>query len=404
MIKEIGKILNVLIFLIILYVPLYLLSKKLYILASFYFIIIGLWRLWIKRKSNVQLNDLAIEWRKLIGLDYYYITDDHKKIDLDIRRNVLSEFSNTMHSILLTLIIFILGMYFLLKHFHGVSVYLNLLLFLSSSVIVIILFAGIIAEIVFKYTTTIYVSIPIISAIIYFQFIDPVISFFPDFTRFGFYICTTAIMYFILAFTFPVHILRNLNGKTVLISSVTTIVAAFSSQIIVYLYSNYFKSKFFLLSIESIKKEANISEPLKNIILENPDLIDLINDLLVKEASSQLNSMASLVITSFAISYIIGGLLINRKISNGRVKAKSIYRKIMKEEIPLNYQTLIECSYYGGEDYENLLLNNNVTSKIIMNNEANLNIPDISIKTRFKAWLKRNLTSYSIFTEMMKKK
>lgn len=400
--KEFEKVLNTLISIGLLYTPLYLLSKKLYILASFYFMLIGLWRLWINRKNNVQLNDLLVEWKKLIGLEYYYITDDNKKIDLEKRRNILSEFSNAMMRILVTLIIFTMGMYFLLTHFLGVSDYLNLLTFVISSVISIILFAGLIAEIVFKYTTAIYVLIPIISAFIYFLFLDPVVAFLPNFSRFGFYLCTTTTLYLVLTFTFPVHILRNLNGKTVLISSFTTIIAAFSSQIILYLFSSYFKSRNILLSIESIKNETNMSNALKSIILDNPDLIDLINNLLIKEASSQLNSMASLVLTAFTLSYIIGGLLINRKISNSRLKAKSIYRRLVKEEIPLNYRILTKCSYYGGEKYEDLLLNKDITSKIIMNNEVNLNIPDTSIKTRFKTWVKRNLISYSIITQIKK--
>ncbi|OQP18569.1 hypothetical protein B2I20_18755 [Bacillus stratosphericus] len=68
----------------------------------------------------------------------------------------------------------------------------------------------------------------------------------------------------------------------------------------------------------------------------------------------------------------------------------------------MEYQYLVECSYFGGEDYENLLLNNDITSKIIKDNEVKLDIPDLSIKTRFIAWLKRNLIIYSIFSSYKK--
>ncbi|MGV2541242.1 hypothetical protein FO502_17370 [Bacillus pumilus] len=68
----------------------------------------------------------------------------------------------------------------------------------------------------------------------------------------------------------------------------------------------------------------------------------------------------------------------------------------------MEYKNLVACSYYGGEDYENLLLNNDITSKIIKDNEVKLDIPNYSIKTQFTAWLKRKIIVYSIFSSYKK--
>jgi len=81
--------------------------------------------------------------------------------------------------------------------------------------------------------------------------------------------------------------------------------------------------------------------------------------------------MTSLIITALTTSYIVGGLIINWKIKKNKLRAKSIYRNLIKNGHP-TYRVLIECSFYGGEEYENLLLNNDTTLKLIMENEIDL--------------------------------
>lgn len=398
--KNNYSLLGMLILLILLYIPLILLSKKLYIATSLYVLLISIWIVWINR--NIIVKNIKIfftERKKLKNLDYYRITDDNKIIDLEKRRNIFSLFRDMTMGTFLIAIVNIMAISSLIRHFLGDSPILNLITAIVISLITLIGYGGILASIVYKYTTTIYVVIPMISAIIYFLFLDPLVSFLPDFARLAGYLMTTIILYFILTYAFPAHILRKLNSKTILISSFTTILASFFSQILQFFFTSYFQNEHYLLTVDVVKETTDISEGLKSIILDNTELIDIINHFSLKEVSSLLASITSLIITALTISYIIGGLIINHRIRKNKLKAKSIYRELIKKEHP-SYSILIECSFYGGEEYENLLLNNNTTLKIILENEAAIKIPDISRKTRLIAWWKRNSIMYSTFNDI----
>jgi len=393
--KKNPLLLNLLIFLVLVYISLFLMFKRLYILVSIYVVLISVYIIsvnWQTIKKNVKL--FSTERKKIKNLEYYYITDDGKLIDLEKRRTTFSLFSDmTMGSFLILIVIFI-AILFLIQQFWGESAVLNLINTIVISIIAFIGFGGMIAGVVYKYTTTTYVAMPIVSALIYFSLIDPLIAFFPNFARFAGYLFITIIFYLILAYSFPAHILRKLNGKTVLISSFTTILATFSSQILEFYFSKHIQNGNYLLTIENVKNTTDVSEVLKNIVLDNPKLVDIINHFLLNEISSILTSMTSLVITALTISYIVGGLMINRKIRKNKSKAKSIYRNLIIKKSLIDYHTLIECSFYGGEEYENLLLNNDITQNVIKDNEIELAIPDVSMKTRFKVWWQKDSPLY----------
>lgn len=398
--KNSYSLLGMLILLILLYIPLILLSKKLYIATSLYVLLISIWIVWINRNIIVKNTKIFFtERKKLKNLDYYRITDDNKIIDLEKRRNIFSLFRDMTMGTFLIAVVNIMAISSLIRHFLGESPILNLTTAIVISLITLVGYGGILASIVYKYTTTIYVAIPMISAIIYFSFLDPLVSFLPDFAQLAGYLMTTIILYFILTYAFPAHILRKLNSKTILISSFTTILASFFSQILQFFFTSYFQNEHYLLTVEAVKETTDISEGLKSIILDNTELIDIINHFLLKEGSNLLASITGLIITALTISYIIGGLIINHRIRKNKLKAKSLYRELIKKEHP-SYSVLIECSFYGGEEYENLLLNNNMTLKIIMENEAAIKIPDISRKTRLIAWWKRNSIMYSTFNDI----
>ncbi|EKB9301417.1 hypothetical protein OPP74_002680, partial [Enterococcus faecalis] len=374
--KNSYSLLGMLILLILLYIPLILLSKKLYIATSLYVLLISIWIVWINRNIIVKNTKIFFtERKKLKNLDYYRITDDNKIIDLEKRRNIFSLFRDMTMGTFLIAVVNIMAISSLIRHFLGESPILNLITAIVISLITLVGYGGILASIVYKYTTTIYVAIPMISAIIYFSFLDPLVSFLPDFAQLAGYLMTTIILYFILTYAFPAHILRKLNSKTILISSFTTILASFFSQILQFFFTSYFQNEHYLLTVEAVKETTDISEGLKSIILDNTELIDIINHFLLKEGSNLLASITGLIITALTISYIIGGLIINHRIRKNKLKAKSLYRELIKKEHP-SYSVLIECSFYGGEEYENLLLNNNMTLKIIMENEAAIKIPD----------------------------
>ncbi|EGO6122691.1 hypothetical protein G9L37_002672, partial [Enterococcus faecalis] len=246
--KNSYSLLGMLILLILLYIPLILLSKKLYIATSLYVLLISIWIVWINRNIIVKNTKIFFtERKKLKNLDYYRITDDNKIIDLEKRRNIFSLFRDMTMGTFLIAVVNIMAISSLIRHFLGESPILNLITAIVISLITLVGYGGILASIVYKYTTTIYVAIPMISAIIYFSFLDPLVSFLPDFAQLAGYLMTTIILYFILTYAFPAHILRKLNSKTILISSFTTILASFFSQILQFFFTSYFQNEHYLL-------------------------------------------------------------------------------------------------------------------------------------------------------------
>ncbi len=398
--NESTTLINSFVLLVMISIPMILFIHKLYLLTSIYVMIISSLLLYLntnKLKSNI-LNFFEMR-KKLKNLEYYYITDDNKVIDLEIRKNTYGLFQNITMGTSFIFSINFFALHYFIQKFIGSSKILDVFMIFSFSIIVFIGYGGMLAGIVYKHTTKIYVLIPIFSGIVYFALIDSFIIFLPNFFRLMIYLIITLLLYCGLAYLFPVHILRNLNSKTILISSFLTILATFLNQILSFYALNYFKTEDYLLTVDSVKAASNISDTLKNTFLQNTELIDVVNYFIEKEFVNKLSSMMSLVITSFTISYLIGGLLINQKIKKNRLIAKAIFRNLVKEPAKINYNLLIKCSFYGGEEYENLILNNNEMLNLIVNNEFNIQIPDVSSKKRLTEWIKKNSVLYRVYVD-----
>jgi hypothetical protein len=209
----------------------------------------------------------------------------------------------------------------------------------------------------------------------------------PDFAKFICCAGITLFLYSVLGYCIPVHMLRKINGKTVLISSLFTITTIFIPQILSFYFSNCFNAN--RLTTNNIVVSLDMSRAIKSMILDNPKLIDFINYLLEREMLGQVNTTISLITSTLTISYIIGGLIINHKIKKSKSRAKSIFRNLTLGNTKANYQLLIQCSFYGGEEYENLILNNESLCKVVLENESEIEIPDDSLKTRLIMWWRK---------------
>lgn len=81
--------------------------------------------------------------------------------------------------------------------------------------------------------------------------------------------------------------------------------------------------------------------------------------------------------SGLTLSFVIGGFIVTKRVDKSKKKAREIYRnKIITDNF--NYKDLKECSYFGGEEYEHLLLNNKITRNKIFNEEKNLDIPEVT--------------------------
>lgn len=399
--KQDEKTLTLIILNAIIYIAYFLLIKKLYIIIELFVIFICIF-LGIKNRKKVVtvFKKFCSDRKRIKNLEYYYITDDNKIIDLEKRKRTYNLFHEMTDNLAIFLILFLGAIFFLTFPFFKKLNCFILIFAILFGLTLFVFYGGAIAGIVYKYTTTIYVLIPVIGGAVYcfgyYIFFNRLVSFLPNFAQFAGYLACVLILYLILAYGFPAHVLRKLNSKTVLISSFTTIFAAFLSQILQFLYLRYYQNGHYPLTIDYIRKTVDLSKSLKKIILDNPSLINIFNSLFLKEASASLSSDINLLVTALTISYIIGALLVNKKIRKNKLKAKHIYRSIIKEKQP-RYSDLIKCSFYGGEEYENLLLNNNLTLKVILKSEKGLEIPDVSWRKRFIAWYKKKSIFYQVY-------
>lgn len=399
--KNDSTFINSFVLLIMIFIPMILFTYKLYFLTSTYVMVISAWLLYLN--SNIVKDNFInlLEMRKrLNNLEFYYITDENKVIDLRKRKNTYGLLQNLTMGTAFIFSINFFALHYFIQRLIGSSKLLNVFIIFIFSITVLLGYGGLLAGIVYKHTTKIYVLMPIFSGLVYFVLIYSFINSFPNFFKLIIYLIITLLLYCILAYIFPVHILRNLNSKTVLISSFFTILATFFNQIFSFYAINYFNREDYLLTVNSLQTANNISDSLKNFLLQNTEIIDLVNYFIEKEYKNQITSMMNLIITSFTISYIIGGLLINKKIKKNRLLAKNIYRNFVKNPSQINYKLLIKCSFYGGEEYENLILSNNKMLKFIIENESNICIQDLSNKKILTEWIKNNFILYRLLIDL----
>lgn len=380
------------------YIPLYLLSKELYLL-SFLLILGGscLLVFFSKKVLIENINHFFKERKKLKRLDYYYILDNDKLIDIEQRRRVFSLFNNLTSGTVFVFLFNFLLLYLPLTHWFGNSTILNIVTGVLLFFITVFGFGGFLSEFVYKHTTIFYISIPFVSSIIFFSTLATKLGDLPDVAGLGCYLLITALIYLSVSKILPVHVLRNLNNQTVLISAVLTISAAFANQVFSIFFWRNVNSTDYHISIEKIIESKETSTSLKKLLIDNPKLIDLVNNFLDKEITAQLSSVISLSVTGITLSFLIGGYLINRKIRKNKSLAKKEFRNMLKNPDSIDYPSLVKCAFYGGEAYENLILSESSMRDIVFMNEKDLKIPDTSIRKRFLEWFKKNSVIYSFF-------
>lgn len=391
-IKELIPIIRLLI-------PLILASKKLFILAYVYVILLTIY-LVFKNKKVIKKNITTFfcERKNLKNLKYYHITDDNKTIDMEKRKNTFSLLKDMGGTAIVIFFFNFFPIYFLAQKSLEDSWISNSLLWFAV-IFIFLGYGGFFIEIIYKYTTAIYLFIPIIGTAIYFTFVNNFLEYKPVFIKLTVFLVIVMLLYLLLSAILPIHILRHLNGRTVLISSFLTIATTFLGQIVSYFFSQFLHTSDYLLTARDIEKATDVSNNLKKIILENTELIKVMNDFYEKEVLRQLTVSTNLIMTALTFSFIIGGLIITKKIKNNNKKAKKLYRSFIKDNSKINYTSLVQCAFYGGEEYENLILNNELMSKIVLENESNIIIPKISIKKRFVDWCKGNHFFNSIIKE-----
>ena len=133
---------------------------------------------------------------------------------------------------------------------------------------------------------------------------------------------------------------------------------------------------------KNIQNTSQISDSVKKIIFDNPELLKAVRYFAVKEATSQVISAVSLLSTVLTVSYLVGGLIINSKIQSNKNKAGQLYRECIKNADSVKYDQLRKCAFWGGEDYENLLLSNPQFQRVILDIESEIIVSENRVEKK----------------------
>lgn len=326
-------------------------------------IFVGLLFFWKKK----MVNWVQLKWgllKEIRRRKYFFITEKGYKTDLKKRRELgaaVYYLTNIGFMVILVVI--------------SVLNSLNLVAFKGLIAIVaigamIIALAGIIIAAKNYLTGLYYYLIPL--AMLLFT-LDYVKSF-SDIKSIVVYIILVFIAYSVFAILLPLHSLRKITNMTWLFGVLTTL--------LVPLLLEYFFQYFIIneingqISNESITLETlmklNLSTEVISFFKENPDAIELIKRFREMYISFEIHSLTSeLSVIRFLLltAYSLGTIIITSKIKLGKSKAKDLYNNI-KSSPEVQYSELRDCIFYGGEEYENRIMDNEILrSKIISEEE-----------------------------------
>ena len=190
------------------------------------------------------------------------------------------------------------------------------------------------------------------------------------------FLCIVVILYFILTLLLPLYSLRKITNTTWIFGVLTTLLIQIFVEYMLNICNDGLQN---LYDIETITleelKQVNLSDNWLTIFEREPVLIDILNkfiEICINDQISSIRAQVSLIGFLLLISYSIGSILINLKIKLGESKAKDIYVRI-KEAKDVRYVDLRDCIFYGGDKYEDKIMEQEEYEKIIVDEEKKYN-------------------------------
>lgn len=326
-------------------------------------IFIGLLFFWKKKL----INKVQLKWNLLKEIrrrKYFYITEKGYKTDLKKRRE-LGSAVYLLTNIGFMVIIAVISLF----NLNNLGVFKGLIVILLIGALIIAL-VGIINAAKNYLTGLYYYLIPIVILLFTLDYVKS----FSDIKSILFYIILVFIAYSVFAILLPLHSLRKITNMTWLFGVLITLLVPLLLE---YFFQYYIINEINgQISNESITLETlmklNLSTEVISFFKENPDAIELIKRFREMSISFEIHSLTSeLSVIRFLLltAYSLGTIIITSKIKLGKSKAKDLYNKI-KSSPEVQYSELRDCIFYGGEEYENRIMDNEILrSKIISEEE-----------------------------------
>lgn len=326
-------------------------------------IFIGLLFFW----KNKLINKVQLKWNLLKEIrrrKYFYITEKGYKTDLKKRRE-LGSAVYLLTNIGFMVIIAVVSLF----NLNNLGVFKGLIVILLIGAMIIAV-VGIINAAKNYLTGLYYYLIPMVILLFTLDYVKS----FSDIKSILIYIICVFIAYSVFVILLPLHSLRKITNTTWLFGVLTTLLVPLLLE---YFFKYYIVNEVYgQISNEPITlgtlMNLNLSAEVISFFKENPDVIELIKRLREMSISIEIHSFTSeLSVIRFLLltAYSLGTIIITSKIKLGKSKAKDLYNKI-KSSPEVQYSELRDCIFYGGEEYENRIMDNEIfRSKIISEEE-----------------------------------
>lgn len=333
-------------------------NLSLFLFSVYYFSMLIYWRKEIvqKLKKTWELR------RKIRQHEYFNITELRYKTDIKKRREVSYVFLIAAYGVL-----FVLESLFRLFNYFRIDIY-NISF---SKIIVIVILSLVFIAIVlwarYYWTSFYYYVIPLFS----FTFLSGGFDDIGSVSNILKYFVGVLIIYTFFTILLPIPYLRKVTRTIFVFGAVFSIlIPTFTEHIL----SSYMINKFPYHNL-TMGKVSSLALPKQiSAMLNNQEILEIVNDVAKEIYPLMINHhLASISTLGFLTlsGYTLGSLVINAKIKLGDLRAKQIYDSLQTSH-SVNYFYLRDIIYYGGEAYQNRILDNLCYREIIFDHESSI--------------------------------
>ncbi|MGT2750611.1 hypothetical protein ACVRXF_06910 [Streptococcus orisasini] len=329
------------------------------IFTIYYYCMLFYWYTEIKEKLKEKWDDI----KEIRGKKYFYITEPKYKTDVRKRRGVGFSLLISTYVIAIAVILFFNCLNILRTRLSG-SIFIVILY-----LIFFLLISAILLHLRYYWTSAYYYIIPIFSLSLPLGNLDRISST----SSIGWYFLVTGGIYLLFVILLPIPYLRKVANSQLVFGALFSIIIP---TLFNYILSNYLLSKmqYYEFTSHAIQNSKLPKELMR--IISNPTVVSKINNLMKVIYPVILRSQLEVLSTISFLwlsGYVLGSLIIKIKLNLGEEKAKEIYSKLLNDRddqvCKNHYQNLRDCVFYGGESFQNRIMDNDDFRKIIKSRE-----------------------------------
>ncbi|MBC1473637.1 hypothetical protein HB852_03230 [Listeria grandensis] len=322
---------------------------------------------------DVAMEDLFFERYRVKNLYYYYIFDENRARDIEMRELHFEQMSMEIGRFFL----------FLLYTYYSLCIIISMIFPISRAQLEgILIFALVVfiftisGNILLKYYRIFFTLIPFVALIVLVNLKEQWrIVFESETISISVYIIIVALLYIVSIWLVPLHIVRRVYGLTMIINSSLAILLPLGLILVQKLIVHFVDSEIRGAKTEDILAESTMSESAKTFLGSDSFFFEELMKYQKNEYVAEFFSFTSTILSLLSITILIGISLILIRIKMNQAKASRKYYSIIRDMnnqgcFP-KYERIKRCCYLGGEEYELRLISDMQISKLVFSHEKN---------------------------------